>query len=86
MVLNVKGETCDSRIMAGVQYTCQILKQHLDLNLGRLAEDQMLDGELRKLSVQSCIYARVVLARGTSMLNDHKERRVEKRVLTICSN
>lgn len=39
--------------------------------------DQTLDEALRKLSLQLRICARVVLARGTPMLNNHKERRKE---------
>lgn len=61
-----------------MKYSCQILKQHPDLNLGRLAVEQMLDRELRRLSLRSCLCARVVLARETSMLSDHKERRGEE--------
>ena len=40
--------------------------------------EQMLDGELRRLSLRSCLCARVVLARETSVLKDHKERRGEE--------
>ena len=40
-----------SRIKAVMQDTCQILKQHPDLNLEKLVVDQMPE-ELRKLLLQ----------------------------------
>lgn len=71
-VSKYKGGCCSPRIMARVQYTCQILQQSPDLNLGRLAVDQILDGKLRRLSLQSHMCAKVGLARRISMFKEEK--------------
>lgn len=52
-----------------------------DLNLGRLAVDQILDGKLRRLSLQSHMCAKVGLARGTSMFKNPKKSKEEKNIL-----